>query len=397
MEKRKSVNRWVVVAVTGIGATLLVLMVVLTLSRESSEAPAPSATPVPTTPPSPVIAAVNGEPIDHNFWLEMVLMDQVMSGLAGLPAPSPEETLERLINEMLVLQAAPSEWTPTDQEVEAAIADLEANWGVGDTQVVEALEEAGLGREGLERTVARLLTVQRGEQALATEETPIGEWLSQERARAEIVVYEEFAAVSNPPGPSPEPASSGELGVGSFAPDFALGTPDGDWVTLSNYRGQPVLLTFCASWSEPCSEELRLVQTLVNRHQAQDLETLVVDVRDEPEAALALAREAGYAGPLLLDHDGRVAKRFLQIQGVPASLILDREGRILYRAIGPLDAEEVEQTLASLVQSSSTQSPTPELGIAPDFTLDQAGGGVFTLSDQLAHGSVVLIFFQRCG
>lgn len=44
-----------------------------------------------------------------------------------------------------------------------------------------------------------------------------------------------------------------------------------------------------------------------------------------------------------------------------------------------------------------TSPPVETLKVAPDFTLEQADGGAFTLSDQLAQGPVVLVFFQKCG
>jgi hypothetical protein len=55
---------------------------------------------------------------------------------------------------------------------------------------------------------------------------------------------------------------------------------------------------------------------------------------------------------------------------------------------------------ASTSESAPSSSPTPYRPlpeIAPDFTLKRAGGGKFTLADQLAQGPVVLVFFQRCG
>jgi cytochrome oxidase Cu insertion factor (SCO1/SenC/PrrC family) len=53
-------------------------------------------------------------------------------------------------------------------------------------------------------------------------------------------------------------------------------------------------------------------------------------------------------------------------------------------------------TPASVVEPSSPLS-TEVLEAAPDFTLDWADGRAFTLSEQLAQGPVVLVFFQKCG
>jgi hypothetical protein len=53
-------------------------------------------------------------------------------------------------------------------------------------------------------------------------------------------------------------------------------------------------------------------------------------------------------------------------------------------------------TAASVTEPTSPL-PTGALKAAPDFTLEQVDGGAFTLSEQLAQGPVVLVFFQRCG
>lgn len=66
-----------------------------------------------------------------------------------------------------------------------------------------------------------------------------------------------------------------------------------------------------------------------------------------------------------------------------------------------VSAEDVEPTAQPTDQMQPTASPErrqPEVvDVAPSFTLDQAGGGVFTLEDQLEEGPVVLVFFEKCG
>ncbi|HHS96659.1 MAG TPA: hypothetical protein ENK08_01970 [Chloroflexi bacterium] len=239
---RQESRGWIALLLAGGGAAVFLLLVVFLLSR-GGLAPPPPPTPAPTSPADLPVAMVNGQPIGVNLWAETVLIDQVMSGLAGVPAPSPEETLDQLINQALVLQAAPSVETPSDEEVEAYIAALEAGWGVSDEQVVDALKGVGLDREAWKRSITRLLTVQRGQEALVAEGGTIEEWLTQERERAEVVVYQErmaqaLAALFATPSPSPTPGPPP-------APDFTLKETSGDPFTLYDHLAEgPVVLVF---------------------------------------------------------------------------------------------------------------------------------------------------------
>ena len=66
----------------------------------------------------------------------------------------------------------------------------------------------------------------------------------------------------------------------------------------------------------------------------------------------------------------------------------------------PLSVPTIESPIASPTPAPAPETPTPALTlpeVAPDFTLERAGGGTLTLAEQLAQGPVVLVFFQRCG
>jgi hypothetical protein len=254
--ERARTSRWIAVALASGAALVVLVVVVLGLSQEATRTAPPPTTPVPTSITDPVVATVNGQPIGRHDWSETVLLDQVMSRLAGVPAPSAEETLERLINEALVLQAAPQE-PPSDRDTEAQIATLEAAWGVTNDQTVGALEAAGLGRDALVRAVTRLLMVQRAQEALTeAEEISIEDWLLREREDAEIAVHREQmqAALVPPPTeflppqptpttpPSPLPTAQPLLSV---APDFTLERAGGGSFTLSEHLARgPVVLVF---------------------------------------------------------------------------------------------------------------------------------------------------------
>jgi|YNPBryantNP2012_1023418.scaffolds.fasta_scaffold06150_4 hypothetical protein len=242
MEQR-STSRWAAMAAAGGVALVLLVVVILLLSHESQP---PTAIPVTT---ETVVAIVNGQPISRALWLEAAGVDGVMSRLAGVPEPTAEESLERLINGVLLLQELPQA-TPTAGEVEAYLGNLEASLGIGDEELVAALRDAGLERAALERTIGRLLMVQRAQQALQAQGVAVDDWLAQARERAEIQVNQEGLAASGlptaavvpspPPSPPPTPTP-----LPPPAPDFALARADTGTFTLSTSLARgPVVVVF---------------------------------------------------------------------------------------------------------------------------------------------------------
>ena len=235
-------------AVLGVGIAVIAGLGLLLafLGRESS-APTPTTTSaIPTPPGDPVVVSIDGRPIGYSFWMEAVLLDQVTSGLVGQTAPTPDETLQRLINEELILQTVPPEQKPTADQIGARIAALEQAWGVGDAGVIAALEKVGLTRTAFEQAVGRLLAVQAGLEALHGQGYDTATWLEEQRASVEIVLNEEFKNATVPalPGAQSPIVSPATSPIPTAVPAAETLTPTPAPVLLEVAPGPVVLIFF---------------------------------------------------------------------------------------------------------------------------------------------------------
>jgi hypothetical protein len=264
MNQKKGPQIWILLGVL-IGGAALAALLLFFLGQEPAAPPpvtaAPTDTPVAAqpTPDDPVVAQVNTETIRLSAWQEAVLLDQVMNGLAGQPAPVPEETLQRLVNEALVLQKLPPAQEPSQAAIEQQIVALEQSWGVEGAELTAALEAVNLSRADMERAVGRLLRVQGSLGAFESQEE-VTSWLTEQRAAADITLFaENQAALTLPtpqavaadpsptaapatPSPSPQPPVAD---VPEVAPDFTLQRANGENFNLSKQLEEgPVVLIF---------------------------------------------------------------------------------------------------------------------------------------------------------
>ena len=142
-------------------------------------------------------------------------------------------------------------------------------------------------------------------------------------------------------GKSPSPQ------VGFPAPDFTLMNMEGDQVSLSDYRGQAVLVNLWASWCEPCRTEMPAMQKIHEKYQGKGFVILAVNItsQDSREAAVAFANELGLTFPILFDLDGSVAAAY-QMRAFPSSYFIDKNGIIREIVIGGPMAEALLQVRA---------------------------------------------------
>jgi len=120
------------------------------------------------------------------------------------------------------------------------------------------------------------------------------------------------------------------------APDFSGVTLEGHQVSLSDYRGTPVVIVFMASWCGPCREESPEIDRFY-RENKDRAAVLAVDVSDAESDIRAFMSENGLTFPVMLDGDS--AANAYGVSAIPTTVIVDPEGRIAKRLVGGTTAD----------------------------------------------------------
>ena len=125
------------------------------------------------------------------------------------------------------------------------------------------------------------------------------------------------------------------LSRGDAAPGFSLpGIPDGSVVALEEMGGRVVLVNFWATWCKPCEDEMPAMENLYREVGSEGFELLAISVDDSAETVEEFRQRMGITFPILLDPDQVAARRY-QTTGFPESILVDGQGMIVERYVGP--------------------------------------------------------------
>jgi peroxiredoxin len=126
-------------------------------------------------------------------------------------------------------------------------------------------------------------------------------------------------------------------GQGVPAPDFTLPGLDGQMVRLADYRGKVVLLNIWATWCPPCVDEMPSMEKLYQTLKTEGFEILAVSMDESGAQTVRPFMEKHQLNfPALTDTEGAI-KSLYQTTGVPESFIIDKDGVIVEKVIGPRD------------------------------------------------------------
>ena len=123
------------------------------------------------------------------------------------------------------------------------------------------------------------------------------------------------------------------------APDFTLRIMGGPNLRLAEQRGRVVLVNFWATWCGPCRQEMPHLNRLYEKYKGAGFVLLGVNVDDDARNAADLAGKLNLKFPVLLDTDKKVS-RLYDMNTMPSTVVIDREGRVRYIHRGYRDGYE---------------------------------------------------------
>ena len=139
-----------------------------------------------------------------------------------------------------------------------------------------------------------------------------------------------------------------------MAPDFTLTSFDGRTYTLSDLRGNVVIINFWASWCPPCREEAAYLERTWRKYKDKGVIFIGVDYADAEKPALAYIDEFDityFNGP---DLGTRISQSY-NIKGVPETYYVAKDGTLRGNHIGPLFEPELDNRIDELLSEPYTK------------------------------------------
>lgn len=127
---------------------------------------------------------------------------------------------------------------------------------------------------------------------------------------------------------------------GALAPDFTLTTLGGNQITLSELRGQPVIINFWATWCGPCRQETPHFQEFYEQHGEQVV-MLGINQKESLTQINGFVEEFGMTYPVLLDENGSVYNDY-QVFGLPTTWFVNPDGVLVSVAPGGITTAFLE-------------------------------------------------------
>jgi peroxiredoxin len=141
----------------------------------------------------------------------------------------------------------------------------------------------------------------------------------------------------NAEGPAPQ--------TGFPAPDFTLNDSTGTAYTLTEMKGQAVLVNMWATWCPPCEAEMPAIEAMYNEYKDQGFTVLAVNqtYQDNPFDIAPFVKQYNLTFPILLDETGDTARAY-QVRSLPSSYFINRLGIITEVVIGGPMSEALLRT-----------------------------------------------------
>jgi thiol-disulfide isomerase/thioredoxin len=132
----------------------------------------------------------------------------------------------------------------------------------------------------------------------------------------------------------------------SPAPTLRLKDADDKMVDLAQYKGRVVLINFWATWCPPCRKEFPSLGRVRKLFKPGEFEVIAVNVGEDPDPVFSFSGITDF--PVVFDRDSKTMGAWA-VRGLPTTFLVDRKGRVTYRATGGREFDDPE--IISLIRT----------------------------------------------
>jgi len=140
------------------------------------------------------------------------------------------------------------------------------------------------------------------------------------------------------------------LEKGNLAPEFELKSIDGKAMKLSSLRGKKVILNMWATWCPPCRLEMPEMEKFYSENKTAGIDILAVNLTKAEKSrndVPTFLKANGITFPVVLDENGDVGQLY-EVSSIPASFIIDTQGVIREKIVGPMTYDSMKEMLGTL-------------------------------------------------
>ena len=136
------------------------------------------------------------------------------------------------------------------------------------------------------------------------------------------------------------------------APELIALDFNGKEIDLKNYKNKVVVLNVWGSWCGPCRKEAKELQELYVKNKDSGVEFIGINIRDSKVSAEKFITNFGITYPNIFDRDGVKLLGFkdtLPANAIPSTVLVDKNGKVAARQLGPIERALIQGFISSLV------------------------------------------------
>jgi len=148
----------------------------------------------------------------------------------------------------------------------------------------------------------------------------------------------------------PGPVTTGQL-LGSFRPDFELGSNSGEFVSADDFSGKTILLNFWATWCAPCREEMPMLMDLQKKYGSEGLQVIGIAL-DDAQNVRDFVSKYGISYPVLVGEEDvfETSNAYGNEEGVlPYTVLIDKTGIVRWRYAGLIENDNISSLLSEML------------------------------------------------